>query len=141
MAEINHSEFSNFFNRAAFKYVESNGQREIEKARPPGSKRASGTSKTLGPKPGVHKMRYAKYLALLTVLMVPLAYSQAQVGVAVGVGGVGVAVGPGYAAGPPVCEYGYYDYYPYACAPYGFYGPNYFVNGFFIGAGPWYHWG
>src|SRR5579862_2770218 len=86
-------------------------------------------------------MRYAKYLALLTVLMVPLAYSQAQVGVAVGVGGVGVAVGPGYAAGPPVCEYGYYDYYPYACAPYGFYGPNYFVNGFFIGAGPWYHWG
>src|SRR5262249_33928271 len=34
-----------------------------------------------------------------------------------------------------------YDYAPYACAPYGFYGPDYFVNGIFIGAGPWYHWG
>src|SRR5579871_855943 len=82
-------------------------------------------------------MRYLKSFALLAVLMVfPLAHSQAQVGV-----GIGVNVGPGYVAGPPVCEYGYYDYYPYACAPYGFYGPNYFVNGFFIGAGPWYHWG
>ena len=81
-------------------------------------------------------MRYWKYLALLTVLMVPLAYSQAQVGFR-----VGVAVGPGYVAGPPVCAYGYYDYYPYTCAPYGYYGPNYFVDGVFIGAGPWYHWG
>ena len=85
-------------------------------------------------------MRYWKYLALLTVLMVPLAYSQAQVRVGSGIGPVGVAVGPGY-AGPPVCAYGYYDYYPYACAPYGYYGPNYFVDGVFIGAGPWYHWG
>ena len=82
-------------------------------------------------------MRYLKYVALLAVLMVPLAYSQAQVAV-----GVGIGVGPGYvAAGPPVCSYGYYNYYPYACAPYGFYGPNYFVDGVFIGAGPWYHWG
>jgi hypothetical protein len=90
---------------------------------------------------GGSQMRYLKYLALLTILMVPLAYSQAQVGVAVGVGGVGVAVGPGYAAGTPVCSYGYYDYYPYSCAPYGFYGPNYFVNGIFIGAGPWFRGG
>jgi len=83
-------------------------------------------------------MRYVKYLALLTVLMVPLAYSQAQVrvGVGIGFGGVGVAVGPAYAAGPPVCAYGYYNYYPYACAPYGYYAPNYFVDGIFIGAGP-----
>ena len=82
-------------------------------------------------------MRYLKYFALLTVLMLPLAYSQAQVRV-----GVGIGVGPGYiAAGPPVCAYGYYDYAPYACAPYGFYGPDYFVGGVFIGAGPWYHWG
>jgi hypothetical protein len=88
-------------------------------------------------------MRYVKYLALLTVLMVPLAYSQAQVrvGVGIGFGGVGVAVGPAYAAGPPVCAYGYYPYYPYACAPYGYYAPSYFVDGVFIGAGPWYHWG
>src|ERR1017187_5520323 len=75
-------------------------------------------------------MRYLKYLALLSVLMVPLAYSQAQVS-------LGVGVGPGYIGGPPVCEYGYYDYYPYACAPYGYYGPNYFANGLFIGVGPW----
>jgi hypothetical protein len=84
-------------------------------------------------------MRYLKYVALLTVLIVPLAYSQAQVSVGIGVGPVGVAIGPGYAAGPPVCPYGYYDYYPYACAPYRYYGPSYFVNGVFIGAGPWYH--
>jgi hypothetical protein len=83
-------------------------------------------------------MRYLKYVALLAVLVaMPLAYSQAQVRV-----GVGIGVGPGYiAAGPPVCQWGYYDYYPYACAPYGFYGPQYFIGGVFIGAGPWYHWG
>ena len=86
-------------------------------------------------------MRYWKYLALLTVLMVPLAYSQAQVRVGVGIGPIGVAVGPGYVAGPPVCSYGYYDYYPYTCAPYGYYGPQYFVDGVFVGVGPWYHWG
>lgn len=39
----------------------------------------------------------------------------------------------------PVCPYGYFDYYPYACAPYGYYGPEWFVNGIFIGAGPWFH--
>jgi hypothetical protein len=81
-------------------------------------------------------MRYMKYFALLVVLMVPFAYSQAQVRV-----GIGIGVGPGYVAGPPVCTYGYYNYYPYACAPYGYYGSQYFVNGVFIGAGPWYHWG
>jgi len=47
---------------------------------------------------------------------------------------------PAYVA-PPVCAYGYYDYYPYACAPYGFYGPDWFVGGVFIGAGPWFHHG
>src|SRR5579864_2513967 len=81
-------------------------------------------------------MRYLKYFALLAVLMLPLAYSQAQVRV-----GIGVGVGPAYVAGPPVCQWGYYDYYPYACAPYGFYGPDYFVGGVFVGAGPWFHWG
>ncbi len=39
----------------------------------------------------------------------------------------------------PVCPYGYYDVPPYACAPYGYYGPEWFVNGIFIGAGPWFH--
>ena len=79
-------------------------------------------------------MRYLKYCALVAVLMVPLAYSQAEVR-----WGVGIGVGPGYVAGPPVCEYGYYDYSPYACAPYGYYGPQWFSGGVFIGAGPWYH--
>lgn len=39
----------------------------------------------------------------------------------------------------PDCPYGYYDYAPYACAPYGYYGPEWFTNGLFIGAGPWFH--
>jgi hypothetical protein len=39
----------------------------------------------------------------------------------------------------PVCPYGYYDAPPYACAPYGYYGPEWFVGGAFIGAGPWFH--
>ncbi len=77
-------------------------------------------------------MRYLRYLALLGILTLPIAYSQAQVA-------VGVRVGPGYVGTAPVCAYGYYSYYPYACAPYGYYGPQWFVGGVFIGAGPWYH--
>jgi hypothetical protein len=38
----------------------------------------------------------------------------------------------------PLCPYGYYDYAPYACAPYGYYGPEWFSGGLFIGAGPWF---
>jgi hypothetical protein len=97
-------------------------------------------------------MRYLRYVALLAVLMLPVAYSQAQVQAGVAVGNdqayadqgydQGYAdPGPGYVNGPPVCSYGYYSYYPYACAPYGFYGPQWFASGVFIGAGPWYHWG
>ena len=81
-------------------------------------------------------MKYLRLLALVGLLMVPLAYSQAQVRI-----GVGIGFGPGYVGGPPACAYGYYSYYPYACAPYGFYGPSYFANGIFIGAGPWYRAG
>jgi hypothetical protein len=77
-------------------------------------------------------MKYLRYLALFSLLMLPLAYSQAQVR-------IGIGFGPGYVAGPPACAYGYYSDYPYACAPYGFYGPSYFENGIFIGAGPFYH--
>ena len=44
-------------------------------------------------------------------------------------------------ANQPVCQYGYYDYQPYACAPYGFYGQGYFYNGIFLGMGPWAGWG
>jgi len=39
----------------------------------------------------------------------------------------------------PECPYGYYDVAPYACAPYGYYGPEWFSGGIFIGAGPWFH--
>lgn len=79
-------------------------------------------------------MRYLKLLPVLglaVLLGVPQA-NAAEVRFEVGIGAPA-------AAGPPVCEYGYYDYAPYACAPYGFYGPDYFVGGVFIGAGPWFH--
>ena len=48
--------------------------------------------------------------------------------------GVNIAIGV-----EPACPYGYYDYAPYACAPYGYYGPEWFSGGVFIGAGPWFH--
>ncbi len=78
-------------------------------------------------------MRYLKYLALLAICMFPAALpSHAQVA-------VGIGVGPGYWGPAPLCAYGYYGYYPYDCAPYGYYGPDWFFDGFFIGAGPWFH--
>jgi hypothetical protein len=39
----------------------------------------------------------------------------------------------------PECPYGYYDAAPYECAPYGYYGSEWFAGGAFIGAGPWFH--
>jgi hypothetical protein len=39
----------------------------------------------------------------------------------------------------PNCPYGYYDYAPYSCSPYGYYGPEWFNGGVFIGAGHWFH--
>lgn len=82
-------------------------------------------------------MRYLKYAALAGLLVVfagaMASTASAQVRV-----GVGIGIGPAY--GPaPVCAYGYYPDYPYACAPVGYYGPEWFVNGVFIGAGPWFH--
>jgi hypothetical protein len=53
--------------------------------------------------------------------------AQAQIGVEVGVA--------------PDCPYGYYDVPPYLCAPAGYYGPEWFNDGVFIGAGPWFHGG
>jgi hypothetical protein len=47
---------------------------------------------------------------------------------------IAVQIGPA-----PICPYGYFDYPPYDCAPYGYYGPEWFSGGIFIGAGPWYH--
>ena len=83
-------------------------------------------------------MRYLRMLAVLGVMLIPASYAQAQ-RVVVGVG-IGVpAPAPVYAAPEPYCAYGYYDYAPYACAPYGYYGPEWFRSGVFIGIGPWFH--
>lgn len=75
-------------------------------------------------------MRRLRTLGLLgfTCLFCGLAaHAPAQIG-------IGVNIGPA-----PVCPYGYFDYPPYDCAPYGYYGPDWFMNGIFIGAGPWFH--
>ncbi|MFZ0966987.1 MAG: hypothetical protein WAN13_01835 [Candidatus Acidiferrales bacterium] len=77
-------------------------------------------------------------LAGLSLALVPTASAQ-RVAVGVGVGPVAVGVGPAYLGEAPACAYGYYSYYPYACAPYGYYGPEWFSGGIFIGAGPWFH--
>jgi hypothetical protein len=60
--------------------------------------------------------------------------------------GIFIAASPGAAAQvavtigePPVCPYGYYEAPPYDCAPDGYYGPEWFSGGLFIGAGPWFH--
>src|ERR1700691_1819215 len=76
------------------------------------------------------QMRYLKYVALIGLFMVVAGSAHAQ---------VAVRVGPVFAGTAPVCAYGYYGYAPYACAPYGYYGPSYFSGGVFIGAGPWFH--
>ena len=65
------------------------------------------------------------FFALAVALMTGVSQAPGQVEVSVGV--------------EPVCPYGYFDYAPYACAPYGYYGPDFFVGGIFIGAGPWFH--
>ena len=56
----------------------------------------------------------------------------AQVNISIGVGVAPVAVAP-------VCPYGYFNYAPYSCAPFGYYGPQWFTGGAFIGTGPWFH--
>jgi hypothetical protein len=61
----------------------------------------------------------------VTIFTVTAPKMEAQVAVEVGVA--------------PVCPYGYYDVPPYACAPYGYYGQEWFTGGVFIGAGPWFH--
>jgi hypothetical protein len=65
------------------------------------------------------------FSALAAVLLSSATLAPAQVSVNIGVA--------------PVCPYGYFDYAPYDCAPYGYYGPDWFTGGVFIGAGPWFH--
>ena len=74
-------------------------------------------------------MHGSKYLTLTalagSLLLVTTPRTNAQ---------ISVNIGPA-----PVCPYGYYAAVPYRCAPYGYYGPEWFNGGIFIGAGPWYH--
>jgi hypothetical protein len=79
-------------------------------------------------------MRYLKYLAMLGVFVVLAAVpSPAQVAIDVHIGR-----NYGYYHVPPACPYGYYPDYPFGCAPYGYWGPEWFADDVFIGAGPWY---
>jgi hypothetical protein len=75
----------------------------------------------------MRKQTFHLLIAAIAVIgfaaLAPMA--QAQVGVEVGVA--------------PDCPYGYYDVAPYACAPAGYYGPEWFDGGIFIGVGPWFH--
>jgi hypothetical protein len=73
-------------------------------------------------------MSYWKLLAspaLIAVLLSVPRLAPAQVSVNIGA--------------EPGCPYGFYDFAPYNCAPYGYYGPEWFSGGVFIGAGPWFH--
>ena len=70
-------------------------------------------------------MRGFAFLVIAIGFAASAPQAQAQVGVAVGVA--------------PDCPYGYYDVAPYNCAPYGYYGPEWFTGGVFIGVGPWFH--
>ena len=63
-------------------------------------------------------------IAGIVMLATPLA-SQAQISISIGA--------------EPSCPYGYYDYAPYRCSPNGYYGPQYFASGVFVGVGPWFH--
>src|SRR5579863_4154238 len=77
----------------------------------------------------VNLMRVFSFVLLAALAVVGLTatapVAAAQVSVDVGVA--------------PECPYGYYDVPPYACAPPGYYGPEWFSGGVFIGAGPWFH--
>src|SRR5260370_17800416 len=84
------------------------------------------------------KMRYLRFFGLLGICLAIGLFSASNANAQRVTFGVGIGA-PAYYGPAPVCGYGYYDYYPYACAPYGFYGPDWFVGGVFIGAGPWYH--
>jgi hypothetical protein len=73
-------------------------------------------------------MRGLKYILLAAVAGIGLTTTAPRASAQVEVN-IGVA---------PDCPYGYYDVAPYACAPAGYYGPEWFDGGAFIGAGPWF---
>ncbi len=73
-------------------------------------------------------MRISKFLGLLTLAAGFLFSSSPKTPAQIAIG-IGVA---------PACPYGYFDYAPYVCAPYGYYGPDSFSGELFIVAGPWF---
>ena len=70
-------------------------------------------------------MRYALVASVASIIAISAPEAYAQFSISIGVA--------------PVCPYGYFDYEPYGCAPYGYYGREWFRRGAFIGAGPWFH--
>ena len=81
-------------------------------------------------------MKYLRYFALLAVCIFGAGYSRTQDADDYGYDDYSY---DDYSYAPaPVCNYGYYAHPPYACAPYGYWGPDFFVDGVFIGAGPWF---
>jgi len=81
------------------------------------------------------RLKYLASLAMVGFILTSAPAGHAQIS-------FGINIGGGYPDYPaPVCQYGYYGYPPYACAPYGYYGPQWFNGGIFIGAGPWYRHG
>src|SRR6202043_4128807 len=84
------------------------------------------------------KTRYLRFFGLLGICLGIGLFTASNANAQRVTFGVGIGA-PVYYGAAPVCEYGYYDYAPYACAPYGYYGPDWFVGGVFIGAGPWFH--
>ena len=85
------------------------------------------------------RLSYLVLLAIAISIVVPSRAAHAQIS-------FGIQIGGGYPEAPPpppVCPYGYYAYPPYNCAPVGYYGSDWFNDGMFIGAGPWYNrgWG
>src|SRR5580698_11664172 len=75
----------------------------------------------------MHGFKYVALTAVagLSFLATSSSTAKAQVSINIGVA--------------PNCPYGYYESAPYGCAPYGYYGPEWFTGGAFIGAGPWFH--
>lgn len=71
----------------------------------------------------VRALAFLAFSVSCSALAIPAAEAQVSVN-------IGVA---------PDCPYGYYDVAPYGCAPAGYYGPEWFSGGVFIGAGPWFH--
>jgi hypothetical protein len=73
----------------------------------------------------------ALFTAALALAASPVATKPAHAQISIG---IGIGAEPG-------CPYGYFDYAPYRCSPYGYYGPDWFRGGRFVGAGPWFQGG